>query len=427
MENNMNYFKYLLFLILIPFLIKDSYSAEYFVATYGLDSNDGLSWSSPLLTITNAVAKSSGGDTITVSNGLYTVSSNIVLSKALTLRSFGSGVYGGLANASNTIIKVSSGFHRSLAIKTTSCIVDGFSMTGGGGNLSRTDIGADGGNGGAGFYMSANSLVRNCIVTNNGGDNMEGAGVWMNDGTVSNCIIKANKKNDGWGDSGGIIAWGGLITHCQIIANQCSGSEGNGGGVWLSGGTIRNCLIQHNTNAVLGSLYSKGAGIYLSDGQIESCTIVSNTSYNTSTAGSGVHRNNGTIYNSIIYFNIITNTSGGGFTHSNLNTTAGFYYSCATNPIISGNGNISSDPLFSGLNDYTLQSSSPCVNTGTNQSWMTGAVDLNGNSRIYNSIVDMGAYEYTVSIIASTPTWSLYRPNLINRRNLIIKNQESPQ
>jgi hypothetical protein len=36
---------------------------------------------------------------------------------------------------------------------------------------------------------------------------------------------------------------------------------------------------------------------------------------------------------------------------------------------------------------------SPCVNTGSNQDWMTNAVDLEGNARILNNIVDMGAYE----------------------------------
>ena len=52
--------------------------------------------------------------------------------------------------------------------------------------------------------------------------------------------------------------------------------------------------------------------------------------------------------------------------------------------------------------DYTLQATSPCIDKGTNQTWMVGAKDLASNTRkIYGGVagssgspvVDMGAYE----------------------------------
>ncbi len=45
--------------------------------------------------------------------------------------------------------------------------------------------------------------------------------------------------------------------------------------------------------------------------------------------------------------------------------------------------------------NYRLNANSPCVNTGSNQDWMTNAVDLDGNRRIdrFSGRVDMGAYE----------------------------------
>ena len=69
-------------------------------------------------------------------------------------------------------------------------------------------------------------------------------------------------------------------------------------------------------------------------------------------------------------------------------------YSCVF-PAVDGNGNTTDDPRFIDLagDNYRLRMSSPCVNTGTNQAWMTNAVDLGGNERILNNIVDMGAYE----------------------------------
>jgi len=43
--------------------------------------------------------------------------------------------------------------------------------------------------------------------------------------------------------------------------------------------------------------------------------------------------------------------------------------------------------------DYRLRANSPCVNTGTNQGWMTNSYDLDGRMRIRYGTVDMGAYE----------------------------------
>ena len=72
----------------------------------------------------------------------------------------------------------------------------------------------------------------------------------------------------------------------------------------------------------------------------------------------------------------------------------GLNYSCVI-PAVGGMGNITNNPGLKNLagGDYHLRMTSPCVNAGTNQLWMTGAVDLDGNPRILKTIVDMGAYE----------------------------------
>jgi hypothetical protein len=58
-------------------------------------------------------------------------------------------------------------------------------------------------------------------------------------------------------------------------------------------------------------------------------------------------------------------------------------------------GNITNEPMFVDTNtaNYRLQLDSPCINTGTNQDWMIGATDMDGNPRIRRGRVDMGAYE----------------------------------
>jgi hypothetical protein len=61
-------------------------------------------------------------------------------------------------------------------------------------------------------------------------------------------------------------------------------------------------------------------------------------------------------------------------------------------------GNINSDPMFvDPVNmDYRLQDGSPCIDAGDNSvipQSRFGVTDLDGNPRIANSTVDMGAYE----------------------------------
>jgi len=63
-----------------------------------------------------------------------------------------------------------------------------------------------------------------------------------------------------------------------------------------------------------------------------------------------------------------------------------------------GEGNINTDPLFINPNEdnFQLSSNSPCINAGIPDT--TGLhipnVDLNGDPRIYDDIIDMGCYEW---------------------------------
>ena len=67
-------------------------------------------------------------------------------------------------------------------------------------------------------------------------------------------------------------------------------------------------------------------------------------------------------------------------------------------PLALNQGNKTNNPLFVNTNagNYRLTSASPCVNTGISEGWMTGAMDLDGHSRIdrLGGKVDMGAYEF---------------------------------
>ncbi|GAI49359.1 unnamed protein product, partial [marine sediment metagenome] len=80
-----------------------------------------------------------------------------------------------------------------------------------------------------------------------------------------------------------------------------------------------------------------------------------------------------------------------------------------------GEGNIDADPLFvdAANADYHLQASSPCIDTGDNTAIPPSVVDdLDGNPRIINGIVDMGAYEGGMA-----PTANVYYVDAVSGDN----------
>ena len=72
------------------------------------------------------------------------------------------------------------------------------------------------------------------------------------------------------------------------------------------------------------------------------------------------------------------------------NSSGDWWYD--TDAIIGSNMVTNQDPKYYSGN-YRLKSTSPGMNTGTNQPWMATATGLGGNERIVYDIVDMGAYE----------------------------------
>ena len=160
----------------------------------------------------------------------------------------------------------------------------------------------------------------------------------------------------------------GMISNCLISGNA---AVDLGGGAYA--GTVNNCTINGNT------AYSGGG---TSGGTVNNCTISGNAAKQ---RGGGVYY--GTVINSIVWENTAP-TSNNMF-----NSSAA--YTCS-DPRPAGIWNICADPLFVNTNagNYRLQEGSPCINAGTNLPWMVGATDLDGNPRIIDGRVDMGAYEF---------------------------------
>ncbi|MBI3985482.1 MAG: right-handed parallel beta-helix repeat-containing protein, partial [Lentisphaerae bacterium] len=236
---------------------------------------------------------------------------------------------------------------------------------------------------GAGVYLHTDGMIQNCTISGNGAWK-SGGGISVNGGTVRNCTISGNGA---WNSGGGLIIGGGTVQACTISGNDAGYF---GAGVCVNGGTVRNCAI--SGNMVGGDDFGDGGGVFVWDGIVQNCTISGNVA---ETGYGGVTAVGGTVRNCIVYYNHTSDNYNG-------DVSGDISYSCiGTN--IGGVGNITNEPQFVSLGtgdradpvpvDFRLQPTSPCINTGTNQPWMTNAGDLDGKPRIICGVVDMGAYE----------------------------------
>jgi hypothetical protein len=166
---------------------------------------------------------------------------------------------------------------------------------------------------------------------------------------------------------------GGTIYNSYITS--CNGRTEAVGGV-----TLYNCVIA-------GNYGTYGGGAYLSI--LNNCTVINNTSLGgITTSGTG----SSTIKNCIVWNNRYLNGVLGNYTTS----PTGKEYNCGYP--LKGVGSISDDPLLvSDFGDGRFRSElSPCIDAGNN-SYAVGDYDIDGNPRIQNGTVDMGAYEGAVT------------------------------
>ncbi len=168
-----------------------------------------------------------------------------------------------------------------------------------------------------------------------------------------------------------------VVSRCVIANNH---AKVQGGGAY--GGTLNNCLFTGNSATNAGATFSN---------VLNNCTIVGNTSL---LGMGGAH--SATLNNCIVYFN--TGQYPANYQQCSL------HYCCTTPQPAAGSGNLTDDPSFVDVlnGNLRLQANSPCVNSGANDHAPSGP-DLDGNPRIFNSILDMGAYEYQGVIVPTAP------------------------
>jgi len=329
----------------------------YVDGTTGDDTREGISWAQAVKTIQRGIELARDTWTVLVNDGTYTGDGNKNLDfagKAIHLKSVG--------GAENCIIDCENSgrgfyFHSG---ETANSIVDGFTVRNGN---------ADQG-GGIRCYNSSPTIA-NCIIANNRGFS-SGGGIWSANSSpvITNCAIINNNVTNG--SAGGVYSAGGtpIITNCTITNNSARDGAGGIRCSWMyvpCAATISNCTVSSNTP---GGIYC-----YESSPTFNNTILWSNADYQIYTSyGSNVTLN---------YCDYADNTI-------NPNNIVG-------SGTVTANNCITNDPLFvdTANGDYHLQAISPCIDAGDNSLVPAGVTtDLDGNPRIQNGIVDIGAYEY---------------------------------
>jgi len=254
--------------------------------------------------------------------------------------------------------------------------------------------------GGAFYCSSSSATITNCTFDDNSAGQSGGAIYCHYSGpTIRNCVFSNNYAPA----EGGAIACNAIsnatVTNCTFNGNRARQYGGAISCVNFSSPTITNCLFTGNSvifNA--GVLY---CGVS-SNPTLTNCTF----SGNSASGWGGViwcyDSSSPTLHNCILWGN---SAGRGGSSEIAVNSgcTVTLNYCCVDNTGYGGGGTVDdsnncihSDPEFvdAANGDFHLKDTSPCIDVGDNGSVPSGAAtDLDGNPRIANGTVDIGAYE----------------------------------
>ena len=239
------------------------------------------------------------------------------------------------------------------------------------------------GNGGMVNIYSSSPKIINCIFS----DNIPGRGMSNMDHSsprVINCTFRDNQYEGGGGGMFNHDNSNPTIISCAFLNNSAIThvgveiiSPGDGGGIHnvRSNPLVYNCTFKGNTAE------EDGGGIfnYESNPRLVNCILWDNRDAGGTNESAQIHNEQ---------------NSRPTINHSCVQSWSG---------TLGGNANFRSNPQLADA-DGRLSSGSPCIDAGDNNVVPSDiTTDLDGNPRIINYIVDLGAYEFGGSTTGAPP------------------------
>ncbi len=247
--------------------------------------------------------------------------------------------------------------------------------------------------GGGVFIWEASPTISRCVIQNN--VSQAAAAIYSRSGSplITTCLIREN-ENTSRNVIGGVVALSQVSGgHPRFFDNVISQNISKTPTMLLVGGysaEIRNCTITDNQSQGF-SIGELGFVVILGCGE--------------STIADSVVWGNQNLYDPTPDWTpqISINVSTMGCStlmvhHSDIEGgQEGIYVQCGT--LSWGGGNINADPLFAAVG-YHLQRHSPCVNAGDPAYVPSpGETDIDGEPRVHDGRVDMGADEWQPMLI----------------------------
>ncbi len=294
------------------------------------------------------------------------------------------------------------------------------------------------GDGGGMWHWGGCPTIRNCTFRNNhavtNGGGMYFVGDSPQEVEISDCLFMENSA--GFYGGGGLVGSdNGTLINCKFVRNLAAH---RGGGIHVSGATItddRGLKVTNCTfvgNVVSGTGYQDGGGalnqMYGRPALVTNCTFYGNSSGNKGGAVYNLGSATWPFYNCIFWGNTapmgpqIAAADAGRdpelvvVSHCNIQGGQENIFLLDV-PLIWEDNNIDVDPLLTP--DGHLRAGSPCVNAGSNgflpadtidldgdgNTTETVPFDLDGDDRVIDGWVDMGADEFFDSDSNGLPDW----------------------
>ncbi|MES2520540.1 MAG: choice-of-anchor Q domain-containing protein [Bacteroidota bacterium] len=417
--------KLLLILIILPMLSFTVFaqSTRYVNINVIGGNNNGTTWVNAYNNLQTALVAAQSGDQIWVAKGTYLPSADASgatspsnnRTKTFVMKN-GVAIYGGFSgngtetklsdrdfknnvttlsgdigtvnvNTDNCYHVVLNNFTQEIPL-TNTAILDGFTISGGNANGTYPDF-----DGGGMYNQYASPILNNLIFTSNNASKNGGGMVNFNSSapSISNGIFSGNTANTG-GAMNNQTSSNAILTNVSFVGNSATT---NGGAMYnynIVSPNLKNIVFSGNYADLGGGMYNEQRASPI----LINCTFSGNSAR---TDGGGLYNFNSSnpqIKNSIIWGNgnEITNISSSlpTYTKSVIKTKnlGSGVFAGNTDPLFISQPSFFDAPTTAG--DLRLQLCSPIINLGDN----TGVTskDLDGNNRIFENTVDLGAYEF---------------------------------